>query len=257
MNNYYGILGVELSASAGEIKKAFREKAKRLHPDIAGAAGEGEMQKLLTAYETLSNAERRGEYDRTYARFVGTYGFDYRTWLRNQDDDPASKAKLVLFELLHLEEDEAIALWRKNGGINFPMEQYLDREDWLDCCFILAEELDKRGHCYEAFRLLALVIREERSVPYFRHFTAEIEKLTKEIVRLRLRSQVDDETWVECMETLLALGFSVRDEYIWMRSLAQTLFSLGDRVAAEGVLREAEKLGGIIPGRKRKKTVVQ
>ena len=202
MNNYYELLGVERDASIGKIKKAFRDKAKRLHPDIAGKAAEREMQKLLTAYEALSNEQRRYEYDRAYSRFVKTDSFDYRTWLHEQGDDPASQAKLVFFELLHLEDDEAIALWRKNGGINFPMEKYMYRDDWMDCCFILAEELDKRGHCFEAFRLLAQIIREERRHPYFRHFTVEIEKLIRQIVRLRLRPQVDDETWKECMEML-------------------------------------------------------
>jgi len=236
MNNYYELLGVERGASTGEIKKAFREKAKRLHPDIAGKTAEGQMRKLLTAYETLSNGERRFEYDRAYARFVQAAGFNYRTWLREQGDDPASQAKLVFFELLHLEDDEAIAIWRRNGGINFPLEKYLDRDDWLDCCFILAEELDKRQHCYEAFRLLTLVIREERRQPYFRLFTPEIEKLIREIVRLRLRPQVNDETWVACMETLLGLDFPVRDTNYWLRSLAQGLYALGDHAGAEQIM---------------------
>jgi len=202
MSNYYELLGVESDASTSQIKKAFRDKAKRLHPDIAGKTAEREMQKLITAYEALSSEQRRYEYDRAYFRFVKTAGFNYRAWLHEQGDDPASQAKLVFYEMLHLEDDEAIALWRKNGGINFPMEKYLDRDDWLDCCFILAEELDKRQHCYEAFRLLVMILREERRLPYFRHFTPEIEKLIREIVRLRLRPQVDDETWNDCMEMM-------------------------------------------------------
>ena len=237
MNNYYELLGVRHDASAGEIKKAFREKAKRLHPDIAGTLAEGEMRKLLTAYEALSNEERRYEYDRAYSRFVANAGFNYRTWLREQGDDPKSQAKLVLYELLHLEDDEAIAVWRRNGGVNFPMENYLDRDDWMDCSFILAEELDKRGQCYEAFRLLTPIIAEERRQPYFRHFTPEIEKLVREIVRLRLRPQVDDETWIGCIETLLNLGFPVRDTVFWMRSLAQTLHTVGDHAGAEQIMR--------------------
>jgi len=241
MNNYYELLGVERGASAGEIKKAFREKAKRLHPDIAGKTAEDQMRKLLTAYETISSEERRREYDRAYSRFVQAAGFNYRAWLREQGDDPASQAKLVFFELLHLEDDEAIAIWRRNGGVNFPLEKYLDRDDWLDCCFILAEELDKRQHCYEAFRLLTLVIREERRQPYFRLFTPEIEKLIREIVRLRLRPQVDDETWIECMETLLGLDFPARDTNYWLRSLAQTLYTLGDHAGAEQIIRESRK----------------
>jgi len=265
MKNYYELLGVGRNASAGEIKKAFREKAKRLHPDIAGTSAEGEMRKLLTAYQTLSSEERRWEYDRAYSRFVSglaadkaaaaSPSFDYRAWLHEQGDDPASQAKLLFFELLHLEEDEAIALWRKNGGINFPMEKYLHRDDWLDCCFILAEELDRRQHSYEAFRLLVVVIREERRLPYFRHFTVEVEKFVREIVRLRLRAQVDEETWIECLETLLALGFPTRDNSYWMRLLAKTLSDLGDNAAAQQILREAKKIGSSRSASKRTKAV--
>jgi curved DNA-binding protein CbpA len=244
MNNYYELLGVGQDASGVEIKKAFREKAKQLHPDIAGKTAEGRMRKLLTAYETLSNGDRRYEYDRAYSRFVKGSSFDYRTWLRQQGDDPKNQAKLMFFELLHLEEDEAIALWRRNGGINFPMEKYLDREDWMDCYFLMAEELDKRRHCYEAFRLLVLVVREERQQPYFRHFTPEIEKLVREIVRLRLRPQVDDETWIGCMEILLDLDFPARDTSYWMRSLAQTLHTIGDHIGAEQIFRESQKKRG-------------
>jgi curved DNA-binding protein CbpA len=244
MNNYYELLGLKPDASASEIKKAFREKAKKLHPDIAGEAAGAQMRKLLTAYETLSSEQRRYEYDRAYSRFMANPVFNYRAWLREREDDPESQAKLVLFELLHLEEDEAIRIWRKNGGIYFQMERYMDREDWMDCCFILAEELDRRGHSYEAFRLLELIIRAERRKPYFGIFTPELERYTREIVRLRLRAQVDDETWIECMETMLDLGFPARDTAFWLRSLAQTLLKIGDHAGSRQVLNEAKKMTG-------------
>ena len=221
MNTYYDLLGIRREASTGEIKKAFREKAKQLHPDIAGSSGAEAMRRLLAAYEVLSSPERRFEYDRAYTRFVKNSGFDYRTWLREQDN-PASMAKLVFFELLHLEEDEAISIWRKNGGLDFAMEQYLDREDWMDCLFILAEELDRRDCAYEAFWLLVTLLREERCRPYFRLFTPEIENYLKTLVRLRLKPQVDEETWFDCMETLMGLGFSAHDEARWMRSMTKT-----------------------------------
>jgi curved DNA-binding protein CbpA len=256
MKNYYELLGVRQDASAAEIKKAFREKAKRLHPDITGGGSEaeGRMRQLIAAYEVLSSGQRRYEYDRTYTRFAKEGDFDYRVWLRSRQDGE-SKAKLIFFELLHLEEDEAIAVWLKNGGMDFPMERYLGREDWMDCAFILAEELDRRGDSHNAFLLLAYIMKEERSLPYFRHFTEEIEKFIRELVRLRLRPQVNDETWAKCMETLLTLGFPEKDQRFWMRSLAKVLAANGDSGTARQINRMASALGSAGNSKKVKEAV--
>jgi len=43
------------------------------------------------------------------------------------------------------------------------------------------------------------------------------------------------------METLLGLGFSVRDTNFWTRLLAQGLYDLGDRAAAEQIMRASKK----------------
>jgi curved DNA-binding protein CbpA len=228
LKNYYELLGVRPEASTEEIKKAFREKAKRHHPDIVGSPAGEEMRRLLSAYEVLSNTERRYEYDRAYSRFVKKAGFNYRVWLREQEDDPSSQAKLMFFELLHMEEGEAINIWRRNGGLMFQVEKYLDREDWMDCLFILAEELDRR-HCgYEAFRLFSTLLKEERKRPYFRHFTVELESRLKDLARLRLKAQVDEETWIDCLEILLSLGFPSREELRWKKDLAKA-YELGGR----------------------------
>jgi len=219
MANYYELLEVGENATTQEIKKAFREKAKRLHPDIAGESASPEMMKLLSAYETLSDKNRRFEYDRAYRRFTEKFRFDYRSFLKERKNDPGSQAKLIFFELLHLEEDEAIAIWQEQGGLDFRMEDYLDREDWMDCSYILAEELARRNYCFEAFTLLVKLVREERRRPYFRHFMADVEIFLKELVRLRLGKAVDAETYLECLEALLELGFSRKDETFWLRSI--------------------------------------
>lgn len=239
MDNYYQILGLKQSASSEQIKRAFREKAKKVHPDIAGEAGKLEMQKLLTAYETLSNQERRSEYDRAYVRFTRHYDFDYRTFLREQWDDPESQAKLIFFDLLHLEEEEALEVWKLQGGIDFPLDAYLDREDWMDCSFILAEELEKRGQYYDAFVLLTDIIKEERKRPYFRHFMEEVDSLLKTLVRTRIIHIADDELLVECMEELLNLGYSRKDEARWLRTMAEALLRLGYISEARGALQGA------------------
>jgi len=221
MTNYYEVLTVGQTASTQEIKKAFRERAKQFHPDVAGESGAEDMRKLLAAYETLSNRDRRFEYDRAYNRFIGKYRFDYRSFLMEREDDPESQAKLIFFEFLHLEEERALAIWQKHGGLQFPMEKYLDREDWMDCSYILAEELAKRRRFYEAFVLLVSLVREERRLPYFKHFMQEVETFLKELVRLHLRAAVSGETYLECMEALLDLGFPPQYEARILRSIAR------------------------------------
>ncbi|MDR0312951.1 MAG: DnaJ domain-containing protein [Treponema sp.] len=247
MENYYSLLGVKETASVPEIKKAFREKAKHLHPDIAGDAASSEMRKLLTAYEVISNRNRRFEYDRAFHRFSQKTSFDYRTFLRDKEDDPQSQSKLIFFELLHLEEEAALEIWRKQGALEFRMEKYLDREDWMDCTFMLAEELEKRMCYYESFVLLLQIIKEERIRPYFKHFMEDIELFLKEMVRLHLRSAVDIETYADCLEALLGLGFSSHDEARWMRSQAETFVRLGENDRAASIFKEALKKDPALP----------
>jgi tetratricopeptide (TPR) repeat protein len=241
MDNYYSLLGVNHTASFKEIKKAFREKAKRTHPDIAGPKVEEEMRRLLNAYQVLSDPGLRSEYDQGYGRFVGAYQFDYRTFLRGQPEDGVSQAKLIFFELLHLEYEEALKIWEEHGGLDFPLDRYLEREDWMDCAFILAEELEKRQRYYEAFMLLVTLVREERRQPYFRHFMPDVENFLKDLVRLRLKTAVDTETYLECMGVLMDLQFPPKDEARWLRSMAETLVRMGDLRRAREVFCEALK----------------
>ena len=218
MDNHYKLLGIKPGASTSEIKKAFRQKAKQLHPDIAGSQHAEEMRRLIKAYEALSDVERRFEYDRIYASYAKKTGFDYRTWL-NEQEDPASKAKLVFYELLRLNEERAIDVWRENGGLGFCMENFLERGDWMDCYFLLAEELEKRGFIFEAFKLLTLILAEEKRRTYFNLFAPEIKHYLLTIVRKKLREQVDSETWIDCMETLFGIGFSEQEEKYFKESI--------------------------------------
>lgn len=63
MSDYYEVLGVSRQASAEEIKKAYRRRARQLHPDIAGPGHEDEFKEVATAYEVLSDSEKRQMYD--------------------------------------------------------------------------------------------------------------------------------------------------------------------------------------------------
>lgn len=82
--NYYDILGVSKSASQDEIKKAFRKKAHELHPDKK-TGDEKKFKEVNEAYQVLSDAQKRAQYDQFGQTFNGTgsqtgggfQGFDF------------------------------------------------------------------------------------------------------------------------------------------------------------------------------------
>ncbi len=64
--DYYSILGVSKTASADEIKKAFRKQAVKYHPDRNpnNKKAEDKFKEISEAYEVLSDSEKRKQYDR-------------------------------------------------------------------------------------------------------------------------------------------------------------------------------------------------
>lgn len=96
--NYYEELGVTREASADEIKKAYRKLARKYHPDISKEKdAEAKMQAINVAYDTLSNTEKKAEYDQmldhpqgfSYSGQGNPSGFDGSQFYRQSSGDGA------------------------------------------------------------------------------------------------------------------------------------------------------------------------
>lgn len=73
MENYYDILGVQKTATADEIKKAYRNLAFKYHPDRnpGDAAAEEKFKQISAAYDVLGDEAKRRNYD------LGGYSQNY------------------------------------------------------------------------------------------------------------------------------------------------------------------------------------
>jgi molecular chaperone DnaJ len=78
MRDYYDVLGVSPGAGADEIKRAYRQLARRYHPDISGDERGGAFLEVSRAYEVLRHPDRRRSYD---ARLLSSNAAD---WLADE-----------------------------------------------------------------------------------------------------------------------------------------------------------------------------
>lgn len=81
--DYYKTLGVPKTAKAADIKKAYRELARKYHPDAnrGDASAEERFKEITEAYNVLSDEKQRKEYDEARSMFGG--GFRVPTGHRN------------------------------------------------------------------------------------------------------------------------------------------------------------------------------
>lgn len=278
VENYYDVLGVPQDAGPGEIKSAFRRQAKKHHPDLGSAApdtparaqvprvsaaeggvapergirsvGESAMRLILEAYRILSDAEKRRVYDRLLRkRTLQRSGFDYRQFLKERSQDPESQAKLIVYDLLHNLEDEAIDVFERSKSLgDFRLERWLERGDAMDAEYCLAEEYEKRGRYLKAYAIYKRLIGMEHERPWFRYYYDVLAMRFRAIVLQKLPGCTDEDDYLDRLDEAIQLRVGNRDSAQFHRKRAEIFLRRRDAAAAHAELEAAARLVPQLPG---------
>ncbi|MBN1699538.1 MAG: DnaJ domain-containing protein [Spirochaetales bacterium] len=252
--DYYEILGVEKDSSSRDIKRSFRRKAKELHPDISVSskrATEDAFKLLLRAYEVLSNPAKRELYDRTLSHINATW-FDYREFLKKKQKDMKSQSKLIFYDLLHDNPDEAIELYCfLSSNPAYQMHKYLDYGDYLECIFLLAEEFEKRGEYIRAYEFLKKIYTFEQKIPFFKQYMVEIMMRLKTLVCVKMTRYLSPLTAVKYINELIALNYPKKETAKFYRICSELYLAAGEKESAEIVLKKGLELDRKLKGIKK------
>ena len=248
MEDCYQILGVKPGATIAEIRRAYREKVKKYHPDVSGDEATAEhFKKIVRAYEILTDQKSRSIFDSSFAahfRRRKVSSWDYREWLLAREDDE-SRAKLIFFDLMHGREDDAVKEFKRmqTERSRFSLKHWFTRENFMDYGFILSEELHLRGEYFDAFCLLEQIIKMEYSYEYFRLFFPEVLSFAKSILRNHIEGTISDELALDTYERALELQLGDAEDAFILRKMGIIYKRLGDEKTARICFDEADRLG--------------
>ena len=249
MTDFYKVLGVRQNATLAEIKRAYREKVKNLHPDLTGdITRKDEFNEVVHAYRVLSDSRQRSIFDESSffrAKQAGqkTQSFNYYNWL-SEREDYESRAKLIFYTLMRNKEDEAVAEFKRmqTNHPDFTLKDFFTREDFMDYGYILAEELVIRAEYYDAFLLLEQIIKMEYSYHYFYIFFPEVISFTLNILKKNIDGVINDELALDVYERALDLELGKTNDAFFLRKMSEEYKRLGDLATSEICLREAAKM---------------
>ncbi|MGR3219123.1 MAG: DnaJ domain-containing protein [Candidatus Anammoxibacter sp.] len=170
MKNYYEILQVEQCAGTEEIKKAFRNLAKKYHPDKNRDDqewAEGKTKSIIKAYNTLTDVKLREQYDTQLASVKSTT--TKQSNIKANGNKISFQIKMILNDLVNNLGKKAIENFEylKKHTRGFALHKYITGRDYLDCMFLLGEEYERQ----EKYNL---------AITYYKKIYEKVKRTTKD-----------------------------------------------------------------------------
>jgi curved DNA-binding protein CbpA len=208
---------------------------------------ERRVRELIQAYEVLGNAQAREAFDRSRKE----NSFLRKSAMKKREEpfffrktDPESKALLVLHFLLNRRPRNAVNVLSEmeaRCGEGF-LHNNLEREDYLDCLFLLSEfHMARRDYGKAAERLRAFYLHE-RGARFPRHYTDEVIRLLKDLYLRKLPRFQGPEAALEGLREAKRLGLTRSEEFLRLKKTVEMLLLLGKTSEARRVAAHAARL---------------
>ena len=245
--NYYEVLDVSPNASLRQIQSAFKRQVLKVHPDKNPERREWSEQRirqLIEAYEVVGKTESREDFDRRYraAARLRPQRKTNRPFFFDKTD-PESRALLVVHYLTNRRGEDAVhILWEMESRIGRRfLPEHLDRTDYLDSLFLLAEHHDGRKQYREALSRLREFYLHDRSARFRRHYFEDAVSRLKDLYLRKLPRSATATEVIEYLAEAKRLGLSSAEERLRLWRLAEAYVKLGRSQAAERILAHVRK----------------
>jgi len=241
--SYYDVLNVSRTASQAEIKRAFRTLAKKYHPDTnpeQSKSAATRLKDVMVAYKVLSNERERARYD-ILLQTSPAFSSSVRA---SRADSSASQAKRILEDMLSGEGERALeAHDRLKAQEGFDLEVLLDTRDYLDCVFLLAEQMERVGRDREATELYEELYAREKEPPRHRYFFEEVKMRLKKLYSRKLpREARSPEEEIACYKRILEFDVDRSEKAFILKKIAEVYLKVGQTEEAKKVFQEALEL---------------
>lgn len=246
--DYYAVLKVAPEATFEQIRASFKRLVLESHPDKNPKRrewSERRVRELIQAFEVLGNAQAREAFDRrrqAVSRKNSAKKQEEPFFFRKKD--PGSKALLILHFLLNRRPRNALNVLQEMEslcGDEF-LHKNLDREDYLDCLFLLSEfHMARRDYSKAAERLRAFYLHEKEA-RFPRHYTDEVIRRLKDLYLRKLPRAEEPEAALQGLEEAKGLGLTRAEEFLRLKKMAEMLLSLGRIKEAGRVASHAARL---------------